>query len=61
MTVSNCTLSGNSASQYGGGISNSGKLVIQGSTLLGNTAPLGPDLLGSASIFNSTIGNVYYP
>ncbi len=61
MTLSSCTLSDNSASQYGGGISNSGKLVIRSSSISGNTAPVGPDLAGPASIFNSTIGDTYYP
>ncbi len=63
MTVSSCTVSGNSASQYGAGILNggNGKLVIRDSTVSGNTAPAWPDLAGTASIFNSTIGNTYYP
>jgi len=61
MTLSNCTLSGNSASGSGGGIHNSGTLVIRGSTISGNTAPEWPDLAGTASIFNSTIGDTYYP
>src|SRR5262249_7678645 len=38
LTVSNCTLSGNSANGSGGGISNSGTLTVSNSTLSGNTA-----------------------
>jgi hypothetical protein len=61
MTVSNCTLSANSAGHDGGGIVNIGKLTLRDSTVSGNTAPLGTDLYGTASISDSTIGSVYYP
>jgi hypothetical protein len=38
LTVSNCTLSGNSAGNSGGGIYNAGKLTVSGSAFSGNTA-----------------------
>jgi hypothetical protein len=40
LTVTNCTLSGNSAG-FGGGILNRGTLTVTDSTLSGNTAPAG--------------------
>jgi hypothetical protein len=60
VTVSNCTLSGNSAADFGGGIYNgaNGKLAVRGSTVVGNLAPVGADLynLGSLSLSGDTIG-----
>jgi hypothetical protein len=42
LTVSNCTISGNSATDYGGGIfNNAGTLTVQNSTLSGNSATNG--------------------
>jgi len=49
LTVSNCTLTGNSATGYeggGGGIFNSGTLTVTGSTLSDNTASSQADALG---------------
>jgi hypothetical protein len=40
LTISSCTISGNTAPFYGGGIVNEGTLTITGSTISGNTAPL---------------------
>ena len=41
LTVSNSTLSGNSAGLDGGGIHNGGTLTVSGSTLSGNSASYG--------------------
>jgi uncharacterized repeat protein (TIGR01451 family) len=38
LTITGCTLSGNSAGQHGGGLSNDGILTVQNSTFFGNTA-----------------------
>jgi hypothetical protein len=61
LTLNGSTVSGNSATSAGGGIYNAkgGKLTIQSSVVLKNSAPLGADLdnLGSAKISkDSTIG-----
>ena len=48
LTMSNSTLSGNSAQFYGGGIFNSGTLTMSNSTLSGNSARF-----GGGGIFNS--------
>jgi hypothetical protein len=60
LTVSNCTLAGNAATDFGGGIYNgaNGKLTIRGSTVVGNLAPVGADLynLGILSLSGDTIG-----
>jgi fibronectin-binding autotransporter adhesin len=48
LTVAGSTLSGNSASQSGGGVYNSGTLTITSSTLSGNSAAAG----GGGGIFN---------
>jgi hypothetical protein len=56
-TVSDCTVSGNSAN-YGGGIFNSGTLTVSDSTILGNSVPRGGGGIanfGTATVNNSTI------
>jgi hypothetical protein len=65
LTVSDCTLSGNSAGIAGGGIYTSGTLTVTGSTLSGNTAPgsAGGGIwnTGTLSLSNSTLsGNSGY-
>ncbi|MDB5076917.1 MAG: hypothetical protein JWO42_3096, partial [Chloroflexi bacterium] len=57
LTVSNSTLSGNSAT-FGGGINNAGTLTVSNSTLGGNSAPSGGGILnfGSLTVSNSTLG-----
>jgi hypothetical protein len=49
-TVSDSTLSGNSASYYGGGISNGGTLTVSDSTLSGNSAFLGGGVYSSGTL-----------
>ena len=44
LSLTNCRLYGNSASAYGGGISNSGNITLSGSIIWGNTAPVGADI-----------------
>jgi predicted outer membrane repeat protein len=61
VTLVGCNLSGNSASDSGGGVLNAANcnLILRGSTLLNNLAPLGADLynLGIVSIDStSTVG-----
>jgi len=60
-TISDCTVSGNSASVAGGGIFNQiyGSLyVTDGSTVCGNTAPLGADLYNLGTVFISSDSDV---
>jgi hypothetical protein len=58
MTLSNCTLAGNSAAITGGGIYNFGRLTVANTILAGNTAPADPDVNGSvASLGHNLIGN----
>jgi len=56
LTVTNCILSGNSASQGGGGIASSGTLNITNSTFFGNSATWGGGIYsgGTLNITNST-------
>lgn len=61
LTVSASTFSGNAATISGGGIFNAGTLTLRGCTVKGNTAPLDADLYGTASLFDTTIGDTYYP
>jgi CSLREA domain-containing protein len=54
LTIIGSTISGNSANLGGGGISNTGALTIQGSTVAANT---GGGLGGAASVGNTIIAN----
>jgi filamentous hemagglutinin family protein len=56
LTVSNSTLSGNSAT-YGGGILNGGTLTVSNSTLSGNSATYGGGIFnfGTATVSNSAL------
>jgi hypothetical protein len=47
VTVSNSTISGNSASDAGGGIMNIGTMTINSSTLNGNSSPYGGGIFGT--------------
>ena len=64
--VTNSTLSGNSASVYGGGIHNSGTLIVTNSTFSGNSAIYGGGIANdvnsnAVTLTNSTItGNTAY-
>ena len=58
LNVINCTVTGNSASESGGGIYNYGDLNVTNSTISGNFARTGGGIehsLGTANIVNSTI------
>jgi hypothetical protein len=57
LTLSNSTLSGNSANNYGGGIFNDGDLTLSNSTLSGNSANDGGGIFnyGTATVSNSTL------
>jgi hypothetical protein len=57
LTVSNSTLSYNTASNNGGGIANDGTLTVSGSTLSGNSSPAGGGILtsGSLTVSGSTL------
>jgi hypothetical protein len=59
LTVSNSTLSGNSASVHGGGIFNDGTLTVSNSTLSGNSASGGGAIYnyytGTLTVSNSTL------
>jgi CSLREA domain-containing protein len=57
LTIAGSTLSGNSAGEFGGAISNNGNLTITKSTLSGNSASEGGafDNFGTAALTNSTI------
>lgn len=55
LTVSNVTISGNSANVWGGGISNTGNMTIYNSTISHNTAVIGGGILSAVSIFSSGI------
>ncbi|HLJ95957.1 MAG TPA: choice-of-anchor Q domain-containing protein [Gemmataceae bacterium] len=49
-TIINCTVTGNTAVNQGGGISSDRDTLILGNTLIArNSAPLGPDILGIAT------------
>jgi hypothetical protein len=65
VTLVGCNLSGNSASDSGGGVFNAANcnLILRGSTLLHNLAPLGADLynLGIVSIDSASTVGVIYP
>jgi predicted outer membrane repeat protein len=59
LSVSGCTLSGNSAGS-GGGISNAGTMTVQNSTLSGNSAGVGGGIeneRGSITISGSTLSH----
>jgi hypothetical protein len=58
LTVSNSTISGNSASLKGGGIQNNNLMTVTNSTISGNSAPGGGGLGGG--IFNSRLLTVTY-
>jgi hypothetical protein len=57
LTVSSCTIFGNSASDSGGGLYNSGTLTVSSCTVSGNTAYRGGGIYngGSASLGGSTL------
>jgi predicted outer membrane repeat protein len=59
LTVSDCTLIGNTASSDGGGIYNTGRLTITGSTLSGNSANNGGGIYssGNTTVSNSTLSD----
>jgi hypothetical protein len=62
LTISNSTLSGNSAESYGGAIRNDGTLTITDSTLSGNSAGISGGVIyngvgGTVTISNSTFTN----
>jgi predicted outer membrane repeat protein len=61
LIVKDSTFSGNTATDFGGGIASFGALMVRDSTLLGNSAPLGGDLYnaGLVSLFDSIIGDRY--
>jgi CSLREA domain-containing protein len=59
LRLTNCTISGNTATQIGGGIGNIGVLVIDSSTIAANSAPAAGGIYntgaGSVQLTNSTI------
>jgi hypothetical protein len=55
LSMSNVTISGNTASVWGGGISNTGNMTIYNSTVSHNTAVIGGGILNTVSIFSSGI------
>ena len=57
LTVSSCTLSGNSSSFYAGAIYNNGTLTVTSSTLAGNSASSGGGIFnkGTLTLTNSTL------
>jgi hypothetical protein len=55
LTVTNCTISGNSADYDGGGIANSAGLTVSNSTISGNSASYGGGISGGGTIINSTL------
>jgi len=60
LTVSDSTLSGNSATEFGGGgIANGGTLTVSNSTLSGNTADYGSAILNYAllTVRDSTLSD----
>jgi hypothetical protein len=61
LTILDSTLTGNTATDFGGGIANFGTLTAKDSTVLTNTAPLGGDLYNAALVyvFDSIIGDRY--
>ena len=61
LTVRDSIFTGNTATDFGGGIANGGGLTIQDRAVLGNTALLGGDLYnaGAVSVFDSLIGDRY--
>jgi predicted outer membrane repeat protein len=65
VTLVSCNMSGNSATDSGGGVFNAAycNLIVHGSTLLHNMAPLGADLynLGRVSIDSASTIGVSYP
>ena len=64
MTMSGCTVTGNTAGEYGGGVYNTGALTVAGSTVTLNTAYYAKydDFYstGTLSASHSTIGNKKY-
>ncbi|MGO9244685.1 MAG: choice-of-anchor Q domain-containing protein [Verrucomicrobiia bacterium] len=58
MTVQDCTLSGNSSTNYGGGVVNFGTLTVSASTLVGNSAALsGSGIYNTGSFTTLAISN----
>jgi predicted outer membrane repeat protein len=59
LTVSGCTVSGNSAVQEGGGIFSDGKLTVSGCTVSGNSAFYGGGISnrGTVTLQSSTVSN----
>ena len=50
LTVSDCTVSGNTASDSGGGIDNEGTLIVSGCTLSNNSAVVGGGIFTAATL-----------
>ncbi|MBP2044999.1 beta strand repeat-containing protein [Methanobacterium aggregans] len=60
LTVTNCTLTGNTATNYGGAIYNEGSLTVTNSTLTGNTASNGgaiTNMNGNLTVTSTIINN----
>jgi hypothetical protein len=59
LTISGCTVSGNSSVYEGGGIFNDGTLTVTGCTLSGNSAFYGAGISnhGTAKLISSTVSN----
>jgi predicted outer membrane repeat protein len=51
VTITDCTFTGNSATESGGGIFNIGILTASNCTLTGNVAPVGGDVFNSGGVF----------
>ncbi len=64
LTVNDGDIIFNTASTQGGGIDNTNAgtvMIVNGSTVWDNTAPVGPDINGPFTAHNSTVGDIYYP
>ena len=64
LTVNDGDIIFNTASTQGGGIDNTSAgtvMIVNGSTVWGNTAPVGPDINGPFTAHNSMVGDIDYP
>ncbi len=64
LTVNDGDIIFNTASTQGGGIDNTSAgtvMIVNGSTVWGNTAPVGPDINGPFTAHNSMVGGIDYP
>jgi len=64
LTVNGGDIIDNTASTQGGGIDNTSAgtvMIVNGSTVWGNTAPVGPDINGPFTAHNSMVGGIDYP